>query len=108
MVLSDYIMNWVYENRYWYVPLHIAAGATSWAWYNYSFYKEVDEQLGKRLKEMGIPLEDIDKQTFSTWLMVITILALRIISGPLGLIITMIMGICGSPFKLRCGLKFSL
>ena len=107
MSLAD-ILNWLYQNRWWYIPLHIATGAISWAWYNFSFYQYFHENFDEYLEGLGHTPECIDQlDSPSLWFWGIVLLALTIIQGPLALVSTIIGGIT-SPIKLKWGLKFSL
>lgn len=102
------LVNWVYQNQWWYIPLHAATGAIGWAWYNFSCDWELHERFDRRLQELGCTPKDIDKlDSPLIWLLGIAALVLAIIMGPLVPAAVAIVGASGF-VKLRRGLKFSL
>ncbi|MEK7154042.1 MAG: hypothetical protein AAB792_00600 [Patescibacteria group bacterium] len=101
-------MNWAYQNRLWYIPLHVASGTISWAWYNFSCDLELHEKFDQHLQELGYAPKDIDELKWPlTWFLEIVVLISAIIAGPLALMAVVIVG-AGGFVKLRRGLKFSL
>ncbi|OGN05572.1 MAG: hypothetical protein A2831_03440 [Candidatus Yanofskybacteria bacterium RIFCSPHIGHO2_01_FULL_44_17] len=91
-------MVWFLENWYFfYIPVHFVIGALSWAWFNYSVYKALEEEYGI--------VSNMEMNSFICKCN----LFIGLIGGPISLFTTLIASV--TPYRtyrirLRYGLKF--
>jgi hypothetical protein len=107
MISWTELISWVYQNRWWYIPLHVAIGTIAWGWWNFNTRQEIYERFQGLFEFYSYDIDETEKFLhFGVKCALYFLFLVFLITGPLSLAVVLLMGFAGL-IKLKRGFKFT-